>query len=190
MNLCKFSGMMILVVVLVCVSSRLPAVGTTTQPAGQNDLDQAQQALQRLMEQSPPVTTPTVPTGTNKPDTNSRVQPPPQVFSPLNKKVPQTKWFIGRKIYPEGYYIADRRGRLVKGKEYWTFVFESDGKALSDPPIRILPNRWLEKMESDLASEQNSLVFQVSGEITVYNGENYVLLRKVLIERDLSNNFK
>jgi hypothetical protein len=191
MNLSKLTGTGILATVLMIVLFQLPIANTatTTQPA-KNDLDQAQSALQKLMEQSPPITAPSVPTGSGRPDRSGKIQPPPQVFSPATGSAPQTRSGSGQKIYPEGFYIADRRGRLIKGKNYWTFVFESDGKALADPPIHILPNRWLEKMESDVTSDRNSIIFQVSGEVTIYHGENYLLLRKVLIERDSANNFK
>ena len=84
----------------------------------------------------------------------------------------------------------DRRGRLVKSGDAWTFVFEADGKSMADPPINVLPNRWLEKMESDVAASHEALIFQVSGEVTVYHNKNYLLLRKVLIERESSSNFR
>ena len=88
------------------------------------------------------------------------------------------------KLLPEGYYIADRRGRLIRGNVFWVFVFESDGKALADPPVKVLPNRWLEKMESDVVASSDPIIFRISGEITCYHGENFLLPRKVLVERE------
>jgi hypothetical protein len=190
MNLCKLTGTAMLAMGLFIGWYQLPTAQTATTQPTKNDLDQAQSALQKLMEQAPPITSPSLPTGDSKPENHSKVQPPPQVFSPLKGNAPQSRSANGQKIYPEGFYIADRRGRLIKGKTYWTFVFESDGIAMADPPIRILPNRWLEKMESDVTSDKNSIIFQVSGEVTIYHGENYLLLRKVLIERDSASNFK
>ena len=54
-----------------------------------------------------------------------------------------------------------------------------------DPPIQPLQNRWLEKMEADSGAGTESMVFRVSGEVTEYRGKNYLLIRKVLIEKKL-----
>jgi hypothetical protein len=172
---------------LVCgmigIGSWLMAATTTTQSSEPVDLSAAQENLQRMLEQSPPVTSPTLPAG-EKPIASKKGS---RVVSPL---LSQVKSPTNHKLWPEGHYIADRRGRLVKSGDWWTFVFESDGKSLADPPIKVLPNRWLEKMESDVAASHEALVFQVSGEATVYHNENYLLLRKVLIERESTSNFR
>jgi hypothetical protein len=109
-----------------------------------------------------------------------------KTVQPLTSMFKSAKTPSKQKLLPEGYYLANRRGRAVKTGGEWTFVFESDGKNLSDPPVRILPNRWLEKMESDMTSAgSGEMIFLVSGEVTVYHAQNYILLRKVLIERDV-----
>lgn len=87
-----------------------------------------------------------------------------------------------------GSMIYGRLGRLVKDSksEWWTFSFESEKNVLREPPVRILPNRLLETMES--ISEEGSKVgikFIISGELTEYRGTNYLLLRNVRVERDL-----
>lgn len=90
---------------------------------------------------------------------------------------------VKQKLLPEGFYISNRLGRLVRGAGCWMFVFESQSKDSADSPVVILPNRWLEKMEADVLSTAEPIIFKVSGEITVYHGRNYLLLRKVLVER-------
>lgn len=175
-------------VLVVCgmigVGSWLMAAPTTTQSSEPVDLSAAQENLQRMMEQSPPITSPTLPAG-EKPASLKKGST--KIGTPL---LGQVKSSTNHKLWPEGHYIADRRGRLVKSGEGWRFVFEADGKSMGDPPIKVLPNRWLEKMESDVAASHEALVFQVSGEVTVYHNENYLLLRKVLIERESSSNFR
>jgi hypothetical protein len=184
----KLTGLVVLAFVTAGIFTGLDAETTTKQSAkSSDDLAEAQQALQKILEQGPPVTAPTLPRGTTNQST-SKIQSPPQVLSPAGGTPAKT--ISGQKLLPEGHYIADRRGRLVKGEAYWTFVFESDGKAMADPPVKILPNRWLEKMESDVTASHQAIVFQISGEVTTYHGENYLLLRKVLIERETSKNFK
>lgn len=175
--------------VLVCgmigIGSWLMAATPTTQSSEPVDLSAAQENLQRMLEQAPPITSPTLPMG-EKPAALKKGSS--KIVSPLLGG--QVKSSTNHKLWPEGHYIADRRGRLVKSGDGWTFVFEADGKSMGDPPIKVLPNRWLEKMESDVAASHEALVFQVSGEVTVYHNENYLLLRKVLIERESSSNFR
>lgn len=161
----------------------------TTRPAPAQDIAGAQQAMQRLLEQGPPITLPSVPGAKgNKNSVPSKgaeklLAAPPSIVN-------QSKSQIKQKLLPEGHYVADRRGRLISSNDYWLFVFESDGKALADPPIKVLPNRWLEKMESDIAASREALIFRISGEITTYRGQNFILLRKVLIERDSGDNLR
>jgi hypothetical protein len=191
MNSQKYKLLVLIVFAFIAVGfySGLDAQTTTTnsKKSSSDDLTSAQQALDTIIQQGPPVTTPSLPEGT-KSDSTSKLGTTCQVLSPLsNSKYKST---TGNKLLPEGHYISNRRGRLVKRANYWLFIFESDGKALSDPPLKLLPNRWLEKMESDTTSSHQKIIFQVSGEITVYHGENYLLLRKVLIERGSVKRFK
>ncbi len=89
-------------------------------------------------------------------------------------------------LLPEGSLIVDRVGRLAKASDgtNWEFHFESDGKALKDPPLMVLPNRNLMLME-DLIKETNKDVkFRITGSITDYRGRNYVLLIKAVAERN------
>ncbi len=172
----------------------IAAPPATTRPAAAtpDDVSSAQQAMERLIDQGPPITAPTVPgAGTRG---SSTLPPPPKGEAKFLATPPsllsKSKAGIKHKLLPEGHYIADRRGRLICAGDYWLFVFESDGKALADPPIKLLPNRWLEKMESDVAASNDPITFRVSGEITTYRGQNFLLLRKVLIEREPLDNFK
>lgn len=171
------------VATLACAVT-LWAQSATTQPSGEQNKSaapakkaattqpQAQQVLDRLMRQAPP-TTPL------------KAMPAPQS---IRKPKPQPsvapiKGSRDQRLMPEGTYVSDRRGRLVKQGSDWLLAFESDGKVLADPPILLLPNRWLEKMETDVTASPDAMIFRVSGEVTSYRGRNYLLLRKVLIER-------
>jgi hypothetical protein len=164
----------------------------TTRPAPADDVAGAQQAMQKLLEQGPPITSPSVPgarTGDKK-GLSSPSKGEEKFLAAPASIVPPSKSQIKHKLFPEGHYIADRRGRLICSNDYWLFVFESDGKALADPPIKVLPNRWLEKMESDIAASREAMIFRISGEVTTYRGQNFILLRKVLIEREPGDNLR
>ncbi len=158
---------------------------TTTQPvtSTQNqskDITGAENVLQKLLEQEPPITPPVKTQDKQKKKKKIAIKKQPVRFTPFASKV-KTK----QKLLPEGYYISDRRGRLIMTNNYPVFVFESDGKAMADPPIKLLPNRWLEKMESDVSASPVPVIFRISGEVTCYHNQNFLLLRKVLIDRGI-----
>ncbi|MCG3131805.1 MAG: hypothetical protein FLDDKLPJ_02615 [Phycisphaerae bacterium] len=87
----------------------------------------------------------------------------------------------------EGTPIIDRAGRLIEVGGRWTFIF--DGSA-EEPPIELLPNLVLERMIYQAAVDQDDTVFVVQhGEITEFQGRNYLLVRTVtarMPDRNLS----
>ena len=76
--------------------------------------------------------------------------------------------------------VVDRLVRAFRGGDpaWWEARFESDN-TLQDRPIRLLPCRLLERAQK----ATGRLV--VTGEITYYKGRAYLLLRKLLPERDM-----
>jgi len=150
--------------------------GPATQPATH------QQVLDKLLGHGPPVTAPKLSAQPSRWDKWTKKGTGP-VLSLQNTRR------VGAKLLPEGDYLADRRGRLAQRGKQLVFVFESDGKSLADPPITLLPNRWLEKMEADVTASPELMTFRISGEVTTYRGRNYLLLRKVLIERRLDQRY-
>ena len=94
---------------------------------------------------------------------------------------------ITPRLYPDGYRIVDRPGRLAREGEYYVFAFESRGQAEAELPIRLLPNRLLEDMEIASAGGTSPIVFLISGELTEYHGVNYLLVQKLLTRPNLGN---
>ena len=85
----------------------------------------------------------------------------------------------------EGAWLINRQGRLGKdAKGTLLFVYEADGKDLSEPPLILLPCQKLEQMEQ-LASKNPNAKFMVSGEVMVYRGRGYLLMRKVMPYNDM-----
>lgn len=142
------------------------------------ELERPDQILQRLLEAPTPVIAPTIPGQRALP---RGMEPTPR----LSAKIAS-----GEKLLPEGYYISNRRGRLIRQESKWLFVFEADSLGQIDQPLVLLPNRWLEKMEADSAGGTRSIVFRVSGEITEYHNGNYLLLRRLLIEKQVSSSLR
>ncbi|HSZ54829.1 MAG TPA: hypothetical protein VK797_04165 [Tepidisphaeraceae bacterium] len=90
----------------------------------------------------------------------------------------------------EGTYIMDRLGRLTKtDKGEFEFTFESDGKALRDPPLILLPNLKLAQLEEAVTSQARDLKVRVTGRVTEYRGRNYLLLDMVIVPPDATQQF-
>lgn len=89
---------------------------------------------------------------------------------------------------PDGYFIVDRSVRLVREGDWWVIHFVADNNPESSPqmPMKLLPNRMLERMihQSQVVSQYEYIV---SGEVTRYMDENYLLLRKLMRRRDMGN---
>jgi hypothetical protein len=94
-------------------------------------------------------------------------------------------------VQREGTFLVDRTGRLTRSSDgqAWEFTFESDGRAMKDPPVLILPNLKLMAMESAIKGSSRDLRFRVTGMLTEYGGRNYVLLEKVVVVPDAAQNF-
>jgi len=95
------------------------------------------------------------------------------------------------RLVREGTEIVDRVARLLKTPDgaQEELAFESDGRALDDPPMIILPNLMLVLMENRAASATSDPRFRISGMVTEYRGRNYILLEKVVVVQDKDQDF-
>ena len=81
----------------------------------------------------------------------------------------------------EGTYVFDRTARLTRTTNGQSeLTFDSDGKALRDPPMIILPNLKLQQMEDQVSAANRDLKFRVTGMVTEYRGRNYILLERAV----------
>lgn len=92
-----------------------------------------------------------------------------------------------RATQPEGTLVPETPGRLVGATDGWSFVRESRGDRPMPEVYNLLPNRLLEVMVSASRGGTRPLIFLISGELTEYRGQNHLLVRKVLIRRDMGN---
>jgi len=87
----------------------------------------------------------------------------------------------------EGGLIIDRRARVLPSPHtlWWLVRFEADN-TLKERPLRLLPCRLLQQAQGYWAGGAGETrVYRVSGEVTEYEGRQYLLLRKLLPDRDL-----
>jgi hypothetical protein len=90
----------------------------------------------------------------------------------------------------EGTYIMDSTARLTHTKDGRAeLTFESDAKAMKDPPMIILPNQTLMRMEDAVIAATKDLKFRVTGMVTEYRGRNYILLERAAAIPDITQQF-
>ncbi len=87
----------------------------------------------------------------------------------------------------DGAPLIRRPGRLVSRGDWLTFVFESDTQDYPELPLKLLPNQAVELMQHTTQQDTEGVVFIVSGEITAFMGENYLLPHIALRRVDVGN---
>jgi len=75
-------------------------------------------------------------------------------------------------LLPEGAMVVDRIGTVRKGDPLWLFTPTSGEQA-----VKVLPNSNLEMMVRTTAGTTLPVEFSVSGEVTVFQAENHLLVR-------------
>ncbi len=100
----------------------------------------------------------------------------PLLPAPLGEP-PARSATVRREAMPDGAMLVHRPGRIIRQGDWWSFTFESDRPDHPEPPMRLLPCQSVELMLR--ASERGNvgLVFLISGEVTLFDGENYLLPR-------------
>lgn len=155
-------------------SASEPTEGTETDQAPRTPRQPSADEIIREFQRQRPTAVPILPSG-DEDEINVRAAPG---TAPGVKTRPRL---------PDGYMLLDRTGRIVQEGQWWAFIFESDSDAHPEPPMKLLPNRALERMVRESRGGLDTVVFIVSGEVTDFRGDNYLLPRKVLRKRDLGN---
>jgi len=76
--------------------------------------------------------------------------------------------------------ISDRRAVLEKtSDEDFVFVLESIGRNINEVSLKVLPSQALELAEQIQTSVSEKVHFKISGLLTKYKGEHYLLLQRV-----------
>lgn len=108
--------------------------------------------------------------------------PPPHSQAPL----PRLSTAV-RPVQPDGMPLVSRPGRVTSEGSWWVFVYESDRPDAPEPPLKLLPSRSLEVMVQAYSRGTAGLLFIVSGEITAFDGENYLLVRSAIRSAEMGN---
>jgi hypothetical protein len=156
-------------------SATMPSTSSSaaTAPAGAQS---AQSVLENLLQSKPASVTPApIPPAGTSVSAGTR----PGAVAPNQPAV-------GR--IPEGGFVWNRVGRLAKDDKSgeWLFVFDADGKNLKDPPMGLVPSRMLMAMQRASENGTKPTKFRVSGEVTEYEGKNYLYVKDQRIVQDLN----
>ncbi len=84
--------------------------------------------------------------------------------------------------------VVDRIVRIMKKDKlgWWEVRFKSDN-TLREPPMRILPNKIFQEARTMTRTlGTRDLELRISGMVTHYKGRRYLIIRKVLPERDMN----
>jgi len=83
----------------------------------------------------------------------------------------------------EDTFIYNRVGTVEKTPDglQQQFIFDSDGAAMKDPPMILLPNQNLMLMETGIKKASGHLKFRVTGVVTEYGSRNYLLVKKFVV---------
>lgn len=94
-------------------------------------------------------------------------------------------------VMREGSFVVDRTGRLSASGDgqRMEFTFEADGRTLQDPPVVIVPNLNLMKMEDAVQAMRRDLKFRITGVVSEYRGRNYVTVDKVVVVPEVLQQF-
>ncbi len=84
-------------------------------------------------------------------------------------------------LWPEDFLLAGRRGRIRQNGKWWEFVFAPAQEGGADMPVKVLPNSKLRQMVTYARTTNEAAEFGITGPVTEYRGENYVLVGDVTI---------
>jgi hypothetical protein len=83
--------------------------------------------------------------------------------------------------------ISNRVGRLVRDPKTGVelIAFDADGRRMADPPMGVVPCKYLAVLEDATEDGNKPVKFHVSGEVTTYRGRNFLYLKYVGVVLDL-----
>ena len=76
--------------------------------------------------------------------------------------------------------LTNRTGFITQGNDYKIFSIDAMGRNVDDSAFKLLPCRMLQWAEKDIVTSPGRNRYKVSGTITVFNGEYYILLQRIV----------
>ena len=114
---------------------------------------------------------------------------PPQVDADVRRRRGRAGAARRGTLLREGTLLLDRVGRLTRGGDdgkRLEFTIDSDGRAMADAPMILLPNRGWPSWKGQVQTSYRDLKIRVSGEVMEYRGRNYLLLQRWSVVPDVA----
>ncbi len=107
-----------------------------------------------------------------------RQRPQNEVVAPGSAAGYTGAWTPPKKplLWPDGFSLVAKTGSLRQDSDRWWLDFDS-GQGETPPSIELLPNGNLEVMVRMVSGSPAPIRFSVSGELTVFEGRNLLLIR-------------
>lgn len=87
----------------------------------------------------------------------------------------------------ENTAIVNRRGKITRDRSGgWLLVLDADAIGLSDPPLKLMPCSLLEGIEQYARRAGNNSPIIITGQVYLYNNQNYLLPTVYRIPRETS----
>lgn len=168
--------------------SAKPESKPETKPPADPSVDDLIKDVTKPSTPAAPSTTPTTPAPGHpvKPaDTAPASTPAPATPAARPAGSPRAAQPAPSRLVREGTFIVSRKGRLVSAGGEWTFVFDAgpQQRAGNDPAMRVIPCEKLMAMERVAEKHGDSVSFNLTGQVFVYHGKNYILPTNYVINR-------
>ncbi len=156
------------IVLLVVAFAGGLLLGQQTAAAQQTNRRPDPETVESELEQSRPKAVPIAP---------SNPAPGPPASDPLDRLRVDDRALL----WPEDFLLAGRQGRIRQNGKWWEFVFAPAQEGGADKPVKVLPNSKLRQMVTYARAATEAVEFGITGLVTEYRGENYVLVGDVTI---------
>lgn len=133
-----------------------------------------------------PKEAPPVPSNASAEEVLSALQGQRPSLSSWTQRAERQPPISGGSVLLDGTLVVRRPGRLVHSVNRIAFEFEEEVPSCQKTVV-LLPNQSLEVMTHAAEQGMSGLVFVVSGEMTQYSGENFLLVRGVSRQLQLGN---
>ncbi len=104
-----------------------------------------------------------------------RQRPPSQTIPPVGSEGEHSGQAV-TELFPEGFPVVGVTGTIERDTDdspWWRFVSDESAGL---PPLKVLRNLTLEPMERTVLGTEVTPTFEVDGTMTVFDGENYLLI--------------
>ena len=101
-------------------------------------------------------------------------------YLPMSLDLPEVEGADHSRLVADGTRIQNRPGTIVRDQNSgtWRFIFGAQGAGSRDPSLELLPCLQLQAIENLAMRSELSPRIHASGEVTTFNGRNYLMLSR------------